>query len=220
MAKKITLTLYEEILLLALNDRKGTTAIESGHAMAMGGAVLAELTLRGALRITNDQKRFVEAKPDAQVDDPLLAECLALIVAAKRRRRASEWVLKFAGRKDLKNRVARGLVTKGVLAEESDKALGIFPRAIYPERDPGPERALIARIEQAVLTDTNQVDERTLLVITIAQATRLLDRAIDKKQLKGRKARLKQLAEAQLAGAATAEAVAALQAAFVVLFIT
>lgn len=219
MPTKIKLTLYEEILLLALDDRKGTASLESGHVYAMGGAVLAELVLLGALRIATDKKKLVEAVPGVPVDDPLLAECLALVVAAKRRRRAADWVLKFARRKDLKNGVARGLVAKGVLAAERDKVLGIFPRTIFPERDSGPERALIERLERVVLTDTDQVDERTLLIITIAQATGLLGRAIDKKQLKDRKARLKQLTKGQLAAAATREAVAEVQAAFIVMHV-
>jgi hypothetical protein len=212
MPAKIKLTLYEEILLLALDDRKGTAAMDSGHANAMGGAILAELVLLGALRIATDKKKLVDAEPGMQVDDPLLAECLALVQNAKRRKSAVDWVMKFAGVKDLKNRAARGLVTWGVLNESRDKVLGIFPRAIFPARDPGPEQALIERLRQAVLTDDDRVDERTLVVAVIANATSLLPKAIDKKLLKGRKVRLKQLAEGHLVGAATAEAVQAAQA--------
>jgi hypothetical protein len=213
MPAKTRLTMYEEILLLALDDRKGTAAMESGHANAMGGAILAELVLLGALKIGTDKKKFVDAEPGAQVADPLLAECLELVRTAKRRKRAVDWVFKFASVKDLKNRVARGLVGKGVLGEEHDKVLGLFPRTKFPERDPGPEQALIERLRQAVLTDVDRVDERTLVVAVIANATAMLPRVIGKKELKARKARLKTLAEGQLAGAATAEAVAAAQAA-------
>jgi hypothetical protein len=213
MAATIGLTLYEEILLLALDDEKGTTGMESGHALGMGGAVLAELMLLGALSISADKKKLVDAAPRVRVSDPLLAECLALVTAAKRRKSASDWVQKFSGVKDLRNRVARGLVVKGVLAEDRDKVLGLFPRTIFPARNPGPERAMIERLQRAVLTDVDKVDERTLVTVAIAQATDLLRRAVDKKQLKTRKARLKQLAEGQLAGAATAEAVQAVTAA-------
>jgi len=213
MPAKTRLTMYEEILLLALDDRKGTAAMDSGHANAMGGAILAELVLLGALRIGADKKKFVDAEPGAQVSDPLLAECLELVRTAKRRKRAVDWVMKFAGLKDLKNRAARGLVVKGVLNEEHDRMLGLFPRTKFPERDPGPEQALIERLRQAVLTDADKVDERTRVVTIIANATSMLLRVIDKKELKARKARLKQLAAGHLDGAATAEAVQAAQAA-------
>lgn len=213
MPAKTKLTMYEEILLLALDDRKGTAAMDSAHANAMGGAILAELVLLGALRIGADKKMFVDAEPGAQVDDPLLGESLELVRTAKRRKRAVDWVMKFASLKDLKNRTARGLVVKGVLGEEHDRVLGIFPRTKFPERDPGPEQALIGRLRQAVLTDAEMVDERTLVVTIIANACSMLPRVIDKKELKARKARLKQLAEGHLAGAATAQAVQAAQAA-------
>ncbi len=207
------LTMYEELLLLALDDRKGTSAVGGMQGLAVGGAVLAELVLLGAVRIGEDKKQFVDAEPGAQVADPLLAECLALVVAAKKRRRAVEWVQKFSGLKDLNKRVARGLVSKGVLNEEQDRVLGLFPRTLFPARDGGPEQDLVRRLERAVLSDDPRVDERTLVVAVVANATGLLEKAVDKKQLKGRKERLKQLADGQLAGSATLEAVKAAQAA-------
>lgn len=207
------LTMYEELLLLALDDRKGTAAVGGMQGLAVAGAVLAELVLLGAVRIGEDKKQFVDAEPGAQVADPLLAECLALVVAAKKRRRAPEWVQKFSGLKDLNKRVARGLVSKGVLNEEQDRVLGIFTRTLFPARDGGPEQELVRRLERAVMTDEDKVDERTLVVAVVAQATGLLERAIPKKQLKTRKARLKQLADGHVAGGATLEAVRAVQAA-------
>lgn len=212
MPARTKLTMYEEILLLALDDEKGTTGMSGMHDLAMGGAILAELMLLGAMHIDDDKKKLASAEPGAQVADPLLAECLALVQQAKRRKRGADWVQKFAGLKNLKNRVARGLVTKGVLNESHDKVLGLFTRTIFPARDGGPEQDLIARLNEAVLTDTERLEPRTVIVTTLAQATSLLERAIPKKQLKPRKARLKQLAEGQVAAGATAAAIAAVQA--------
>lgn len=213
MPARTSLTMYEEILLLALDDRKGTTHMSSWHTTAMAGAILAELALLGAITIGTDKKKLVDAAPGALVADPLLAECLEQVRTAKRRKRGADWVLKFAGLKDLRNRVARGLVAKGVLNEDHDKVLGLFTRTIFPERDGGPEQELARRLQEAVLGDGDSVDARTMIVAVVANATSLLERAVDKKQLKGRKARLKQLAAGQLAAGATAEAVAAAQAA-------
>lgn len=212
MRTRSTLTMYEEILLLALDDRKGTTGMSSWHTTAMGGAILAELVLMGKLSIGTDKKKLVDADPAAQVDDPLLAECLRLVQTAKRRRRGADWVQKFAGLKDLKNRAARGLVARGILNEASDKVLGIFPRVTFPARDGGPEQELVGRLREAVLTDSDRVEPRTMVVAAVGHATGLLEKAVEKKLLKGRKARLKQLTEAQVTGGATAEAVAAVQA--------
>ena len=50
MSTRPPLPLYEELLLLALDDDKGTTDLEGMYRTAMGGAILAELILLGALK--------------------------------------------------------------------------------------------------------------------------------------------------------------------------
>jgi len=210
------LPIYEEILLLALDDDKGTTGMGAMFANAMGGAVLAELAMLGALKVGKDKKAPVTAVAKAPVTDPLLAECLALVAAEKKPKKAVHWVTKFAGLKDLKHRTARQLVDKGVLDETSDKVLGIFPRTIYPESDAGPERELRDRLKKAVFTSTSQVEARTIVVVALAQAAGMLPQIFDKKKLKTRKQRLEKLTSGQVAGAATKEAVEAIQAAMMV----
>jgi len=53
--------------------------------------------------------------------------------------------MKFSRVKDLKNLVARQLVDKGVLTEETGTVLRIFRRTIFPEVDGGPEQDLRER---------------------------------------------------------------------------
>jgi hypothetical protein len=210
------LPLYEEILLLALDDDKGTTPTGNLFVNAMGGAMLAELVLLGAVRVAHDKKKRVTASPTARIDDPLLSEAWQLIRAAAKPKSAQDWVLKFAGLKDLKNRAARQLVAKQVLKEETGTVLKIFKRTIYPEVDGGPERALIRRLERAIFSDTPDVDQRTVIIVALAAATRLLEQAFDKKKLKTRKKRLERLASGQLVGEATREAIAAIETAIMV----
>jgi len=216
MTTRQPLPLYEEILLLALDDDKGTTSGAGMFAMAMGGAILAELVSLQAVNLSSDKKKTVTATASFRVDDPLLNEALQLINAAKKPRKASDWVSKFSGMKDLKNRGARQLVAKGVLTEETGTVLKVFKRTIFPEADGGPERDLIARMENAIFTDTLDVDQRTVIIVALAQATGLLSRNIAKKRLKERKDRLKQLTSGEIVGDATKEAVAAVQAAILV----
>lgn len=210
------LPLYEEILLLALDDDKGTTGLESTFPMAMGGAMLAELAMAGAVTIGKDKKREVAAVKGGRVEDPLLAECLERIQVEKKTKKAAHWVQKFAGTKDLKNRAARQLVDKGVLKEEGDKVLGIFPRTIYPESDPGPEKELRDRLYWAIFTSARDVEPRTVVVTSLLQGTGMLPKVFDKKKLKSRKQRLEKLTSGQVVGSAAKEAVEAAQAAVAV----
>ena len=132
-----SLALYEEILLLALDDGEGTTSQAGFYTNAMGGAILAELALRGSIAIADDKKKKVTPGRHGRLDDPILDECLTLITAAKKTKNASEWVMKFSNLKDLKHRVARQLVTKGVLAEETDTVLMVFNLVPIPPTDGG-----------------------------------------------------------------------------------
>ncbi len=167
------LPLYEEILLLALDDGDGTTSQAGFYTNAM-------------------------------------------VAEAKKPKKASDLVCKFAGLKDLKHRVARQLVTKGVLAEETDTVLMIFRRTIYPEVDGGPEKDLRERMKKAIFTETTDLDARTVVIIALAQAAGMMNKVFPKKKLKERKKRMELLSTGQLAGKATKEAVDAIQAAIMV----
>jgi len=215
-AAAATLPMYEEILLLALDDDKGTIGLGDTFGLAMGGSMLAELAMLGAVKIDKGKKKEVEAVKRAQVDDPLLAECLAAIQADKKTRPARHWVTKFSGTKDLKNKAARQLVAKGVLKESSDKELGLFPRTIYPESDPGPEKGLRDRLYWAIFTSAHEVDPRTVVVIAMLKGTGMLPRVFDKKKLKSRQKRLEKLTSGQVVGTAAKEAMEAAQAAVMV----
>ena len=208
------LYLHEELLLLALKDARGT--IESKAAMcqyALGGAILAELLLADRITIGDDKKKLVDHVPGPLIREPLLDECLDLIGSAKRRRRAVNWVTRFARIKSLKHRVAQSLCRRGILHASEDKVLWLFTRRIYPERDPVPEQGIIERLAQAIFGDTSEVDGRTAILLALAQGVGMLPIHFDKKQLKARKHRIKQIADGQLLGAATREAVQAAQAA-------
>jgi hypothetical protein len=212
-----SLRLYEEILLLELDDEKGTTPLDSSLALGMGGAMLAELVMTGHLAIDQDKKKHVHRVVGARrLSDPILAEALALVKAAKKPKKAQDWVQKFSGMKDLKNRVARGLVKKGVLKEGTDKVLLVFSRTIFPESNPGPERELRQRLEQAIFTDTRDVAPETIVILSLAKATGLIKKLFDKKELKARKQRIEDLASGQVVGKATKEAIEAVQAVLMV----
>lgn len=108
------------------------------------------------------------------LDDPILDECLALVTDAKKPKKARDWVMKFVGLKDLKNRAARQLVVKGVLTEETGSVLKIFKRTIYPEVDGGPEKDLRERMKKAIFTSTTELEARTAIIVTLAQAAILV----------------------------------------------
>jgi hypothetical protein len=131
------LTLAEELLLLALDDQKGSTGftqIDPGLA----GALLVDLGRLGVLR---PEGKELAAVAGSTPEHPVLARVHALISASPKRRSAKSWVRRLPSElKFLTGTVAGPLVERGVLTEQRSKFLGLFPSTRFPETDPGPER--------------------------------------------------------------------------------
>jgi len=221
MRRHEPLHLHEELLLLALHDEKGTIHFGAAFAQAAGGALLAELLLAGRLGVEGEKsKARVVVRDTTPLGEPLLDKCLETIAGDKKRRRPSEWVLKFANTKKLKNRIARRLVTDGILRESEDRVLLVFNRTIYPELDSRPEQEIARRIRGVVVGSSTQVDPRTIVLIALAKRTGLLEHAVEKSTLREHKTRIDQLIKGDVASQATKEAVEALHAALMVAVIT
>jgi len=182
---KTGLFLHEEVMLLALRDKQGTVEYGTCYRFALGGAILAELLLEGRLGIDESRKKrpLVDLKSSGRLGAPVIDECLEKVAAAKRRASPQTWVSRFASLKGLRDRVAQRLCNRGILRMDEKKVLLVFTRKIYPEMDPRPERELVGRLEKAIFTDTAQVAPRTVVLVSLADATGLLKVAFDKKKL-------------------------------------
>ena len=217
MTIQTNLFLHEEIMLLALRDEEGTIASGTMYQYAIGAAVLAELLLNKRIAVGESRKKkLVNLISSQSFGEPLIDQCLEKISNAKRRASLQSWVSRFAGVKNLKHRVALQLCQRGILRATEDKILLIFTRKIYPEVNPEPERKLIERLRQAIFTDSRDVDPRTVVLVSLANSTGLLKVVFDKKELKGRKARIKEISDGEITGKAAKEAIEAMQAAVMV----
>ena len=212
MSDRTELHLHEQLMLLALRDEKGTLESKASmYGYALGGAMLAELSLRGKIRIGDDKKAFVDLIDRSPLGEPVLDECLDKVANAKRRARATTWVQRFAQVKRLRHRVAQGLCRRGILRDDEDKILLFFTRKLYPTIDPVPERRLVDRLRDVIFSDSTPADADTVIVVALANATGLLPIHFDRKDLRRRKRHLKRLTEGNMAGAAAQQAVLAAQ---------
>ncbi|UCH84195.1 MAG: GPP34 family phosphoprotein, partial [Candidatus Latescibacterota bacterium] len=185
------LFLHEEITLLALRDQSGTMKSGTYYQQAIGGAVLAELLLEERVTVeTNGKKKFLRLTSSKALGDPIIDECLRKVVDAKRRAQLRAWVSRFARVKKLKHKVASQLCTRGILRSDEDKVLLVFSRKTYPEINPEPERQIMDRLRDAIFTDTNYVEPRTVVLLSLARSTGVLNANFDKKKLKTRKDRI------------------------------
>ena len=215
--KKDELYLHEAVMLLALKEKEGTFMTGVHYTHAISGAILAELMLSGHLSVEEKKKKYYAAVKDPNpLGDPLLDECLEKVKNSKNRQQLVTWVSRFSAVKRLKPRLAEGLIQKGILRAEEDKVMLLFTRKIYPEFNPEPERKLRKRLEHAIFTDDQDIDPRTVVLLSITKSAQFLERLFDKKELKSRKQRIEQVINGELTGKATQAAIQAMMAAVMV----
>ncbi|MGD8816298.1 MAG: GPP34 family phosphoprotein [Acidobacteriota bacterium] len=210
------LPLHEEVLLLALRDDEGTIAPGTMYQHALAGAMLSELMLQQRIAVDeSDRKKRAEVIDRTPTGLPLLDECLARM-ADDKPRSLQHWVQKLSAMRNLKHRVAERLCDRGILHEEEGTILLVFSRRVYPETDPRPEKEIVERLRRAIFTDERDVDPRTVVLLSLADAAGILKVAFDKKELKERKQRIAQVVNGEVMGKAAREAIQAVQAAVMV----
>jgi hypothetical protein len=190
--------LAEELLLLLLDDEKGTVSATAANA-GLAGALLLDLVEAG--RLNEDLSRI-----GSEPSEPALAAAWRAIDEPKP---AKHWVSTLPGRlKPIKGTIADGLVARGVLDERRHKTLGLFSSTRYPELDPGPETELRARLRR-VLVDGAEPDPRTVSLLGLLVPLDLVKRVVSRGERKAAVARAKALAERGAVGDAVGAAVEA-----------
>ncbi|TFY77510.1 hypothetical protein EWM64_g6503, partial [Hericium alpestre] len=133
------LTIMEEVLLLGLKDKQGYLSFWNDNiSYALRGCILIELALRRRIAVHKDparrrvplSERLVEVLDDRQTGETLLDETLKMIKAQESERMSiNAWIDLLSGEtwnvlkigyqlKQVRERLAKGLVDKGVLRTE------------------------------------------------------------------------------------------------------
>lgn len=157
------LTLMEEVLLLGLKDRQGYLSFWNDNIpYTLRGCILLELAFRGRIATVRgaDQRRFdvaertVEVRNTNPTGEALLDETLRLMRSAPPAG-IVEWIDVLSGEtwnvtrlgmqlRQVRERLAKGLVDKGVLRTEKRNFL-LFDMATHPVADPSVKDAVMRR---------------------------------------------------------------------------
>jgi hypothetical protein len=200
----VNVTIAEEVLLLAHEETTGKPLVNSIQLdVAVGGAILAELAVRG--RIDLDDKRVV-VLDRTPCEHEELDGTLDRIAGEAKRRKPEWWISKLQSAK-LRKRLLARLTEHGVLDEQRSKVLGLFPLTRYPERDASIEREIRERVQRAL--DGAEPDERVIVLIAVLRACNL-----DRKAFPGAgRQRVKEIAEGDWVGPAVAKTIASINSA-------
>ncbi|MEV0828609.1 GOLPH3/VPS74 family protein [Nonomuraea rubra] len=172
----MTVTIAEELLLLAYSDDKGKPLIaDSRLDHAVAGALLAELAVRGRVELTG--RTLTGRKLTVRDPRPLRDELLDGVLnhMAERSDRSPSWWLQRLEKHDRRMRLLSRLAAMGVLREQRDKALGIFTVTTWPTAFPGVEAAVRQRVSAALAGAHH--DERTAALIGLVHSAGLTRKA-------------------------------------------
>lgn len=217
MAIRHELYLHEEILLLALNDDKGTLDGASMYSYAVAGAMMAELLIRRRIELVpKGKKRMVEVVDAKPIGEPLLDDTIARMGKAKRTGSLETWVGRLGANSKMRDILADQLCRRGILRPDERKILLVFRARTFPALDPAPEAAIVERLRRAIFTDAQDIDDRTLVLLSLARAADLLRLTFDRKELKARKDRIESLVKNDALGKAVHDAIEAVQVAVMI----
>ena len=139
------LSLPQAFLLLATNDKDGTPEVPLfALRTTVAGAILAELDLLGAIELQGKHVKATGAAPQTDCQHEL-----ERIRGKSRPHTPKQWVAMLEGRAEVQ-RVYEGMASLGILEPVGEKHLGLFKSTRYPEKDHGPEAALLQKIEAAL----------------------------------------------------------------------
>ena len=145
----IDLNLVDKLLLLALDDEKGSF-VSGPFALTYGfaGAILLELSLKECIKIVN--KKVVVTKA-TRLEDTLLDSYLGLLKNSKKERSLKYWVQKFGNKeRSIKKESLDKLILNGILAKREQKFLWVFNNDKFPAVNSRPENVLRKRLYELI----------------------------------------------------------------------
>jgi Golgi phosphoprotein 3 len=194
MSTLTSLTLAEELLLVALDDERGTLLPLPPFSMevASAAALVMDLTLLG--RIDTDEQSLTVIST-APTGNALLDEVLAQIAAdSATRRPTADWMNRLATGTDTRDRIIAALVQRGVLQSVEKRLLWVFKTRVYPPTSGLEEREVKSRV-MTLLNNEEIPDPRDSLLVGLLRGTTLLDSLLSRSERHRLAARIDQIAD-------------------------
>ena len=168
----------EDVLLLLLDEQSGRVRDGEHLDVVLGGAVLAELALTGAVTVPDRDWFFrsrVAVTEGSFTDDEILQAALELV---ERQTKTASELVKALGKANRPAIHAR-LVERGLVTLREERILGVIPRTRFPAADRSQVHVLRGQL-QAALLHGQQPTPRTAATIGVLSAIDALPHVIDR----------------------------------------
>ncbi|OAG37150.1 hypothetical protein AYO21_08685 [Fonsecaea monophora] len=171
-SKQPKLTLMEEVLLLGLKDKQGYLSFWNDNiSYALRGCIVIELAFRGRISMQKDSSRrrfplsdrIIEVIDDTLTGEVLCDEALKMMKTSEKMS-VSSWIDLMSGEtwnlmkigyqlKQVRERLAKGLVDKGILRTEKRNFL-LFDMATHPVVDSAAKDEIRKRVRNVCTSRT------------------------------------------------------------------
>lgn len=197
----VTLTLAEQFLLLALDDASGKllSLPERSFDYALAGAVLADLTRAGRIKVVGDSIELLSTVSVAsRAEDFGLLE-LEQSAVGSLRGALTHLAAEVNG---LRHKLTDQLVDKGILRKQDHEFLWVFHYTRYPLADKEAENAVKQRLRNRILMPDIPATESDHLLISLAHICELDGLLLSEKEQSQQASRLAEIARNDRIGGA------------------
>lgn len=165
---KPDLNILDKLILLALDDEKGTFVSDSmvfGYCIA--GAILFELSIKERIQIIENKVRITN---NEKLNEDVLDYCLEIIANSKKERKVNHWIETIGNKEDkLRKKVLDKLISLEILEEKENKILWVFTNKKYPTKNELPENIVRMRLND-ILINRSKAEMDEIMIISLVDA--------------------------------------------------
>ncbi len=168
------LTLAEELLLIALDDKRGKLITSSDYSIdyCIAGALLFDLTFDNKIIVQNNKLEVINDIPH---EDPILKKALSIISKSERTENMQFWLNELCEKiPGIRVEILENLVVKDVLYKVEKKLLKIFSTPRYLPKQGESEHLVRTRIREIILNHKSH-DIKSIMLIGLINTADLVE---------------------------------------------
>lgn len=208
------ITLAEEVLLLLLDEKKGTLIQVPQLTLhfVLAGAILMELAIRNKVDSDIDSFYIIDRDPTGE---PVLDGIMTKIDSYAPNQDLKYWINAIAdhGSEILESSINR-LIERGILGRTEKRILWLVKTESYPTIDQSVERESKRRVLNLLYSDEIP-DQEDIVLVCLLDASNMLRTLIGQAELTRLRPRIEQIVRLDLIGQATTKLIREIQVALV-----
>jgi Golgi phosphoprotein 3 len=204
------LTMLEEVVLLAVDERNGglRSAREFSTAYALVGAVFFDLALARKIDTGTEEIQVIDTTPTGNAT---LDRVLAHMSSRKDLKTVTAWIEEiFHKRDDLEGEALQSLIAQGILRHEKSKLLWIIDVERFPLINNKPQQHVKLRLAQTILSD-DIPETRDIMLVSIAEPCGLLEYVLSESTIVLRRKRVQTLCNLETISRKVSDAIVSLE---------